>query len=50
MVYGSRALGWFNLLFFEQVSMSPHPAIWLRKVGLLTGNQNPGLMRHALSK
>ena len=59
MVHGSRALGWFNPMFFEPVRMSPHPAIWLRKVGLLSSqsdpwvdvaNQNPGLMQRALSK
>ena len=36
MVHGSWALGWFNPLFFELVGTSPHPAIWLRKVGLLS--------------
>ena len=33
MVHGSRALGWLNLLFFGPVVTSPHPAIWLRKIG-----------------
>ena len=41
MVHGSRALGWFNLLFFEPVGTSPHPAIWLRKVGLLSSQSKP---------
>ena len=36
MVHGSQALGWFNPMFFEPVGTSPHPAIWLRKVGLLS--------------
>ena len=36
MVHGSRALDWFNLVFFEPVGTSPHPAIWLRKVGLFS--------------
>ena len=35
------ALGWFNPLFFEPVGMSPHPAIWLRKVGLLSSQSEP---------
>ena len=41
MVYGSWALGWFNPLFFEPVGTSPHPAIWLRKVGLLSSQSEP---------
>ena len=35
------ALGWFNPLFFEPVGMSPHPAIWLRQVGLLSSQSEP---------
>ena len=41
MVQGSRALGWFNPLFFEPVGTSPHPAISLRKVGLLSSQSEP---------
>ena len=41
MVHGSRALGWFNPLFFEPVRTSPHLAIWLRKVGLLSSQSEP---------
>ena len=41
MVHGSWALGWFNPLFFEPVGTSPHPAIWLRKVGLLSSQSEP---------
>ena len=41
MVHGSRALGWFNPLFFEPVGTSPHPAIWLRQVGLLSSQSEP---------
>ena len=35
------ALGWFNPLFFEPVRTSPHPAIWLRQVGLLSSQSEP---------
>ena len=41
MVHGSWALGWFNPLFFEPVGTSPHPAIWLRQVGLLSSQSEP---------
>ena len=41
MVHDSRTLGWFNPLFFEPVGTSPHPAIWLRKVGLLSSQSEP---------
>ena len=41
MVHGSQAFGWFNPLFFEPVGMSPHPAIWLRQVGLLSSQSEP---------
>ena len=41
MVHGSRALGWFNPLFFEPFRTSPQPAIWLRKVGLLSSQSEP---------
>ena len=41
MVHGSRALGWFNPLFFEPVGTFPHSAIWLRKVGLLSNQSEP---------
>ena len=41
MVHGSQALGWFNPMFFEPVGTSPHPAIWLRKVGLLSSQSEP---------
>ena len=41
MVHGSRALGWFNPLFFEAVGTSPHHAIWLRQVGLLSSHLEP---------
>ena len=43
MVHASRAFGWFkiNPLFFEPVGTSPHPAIWLRKVGLLSSQSEP---------
>ena len=41
MVHGSRALDWFNPLFFEPVGKSPDPAIWLRKVGLLSSQSEP---------
>ena len=36
MVHDSWAFGWFNPLFFEPVGTSPHPTIWLTKVGLLS--------------
>ena len=41
IVHGSWTLGWFNPLFFEPVGTSPHPAIWLRKVGLLRSQSDP---------
>ena len=41
VVHGSRALGWFNLLFFEPVRTSPHPAIWLGKVGWHSSQSEP---------
>ena len=41
MVHGLQALGRFNPLFFEPVRTSPHPAIWLRKVGLLSSQSEP---------
>ena len=32
MVHGSRALGWFNKLFFEPIGTSPNPAIdWVNR-------------------
>ena len=36
MVHDSWAFGWINPLFFEPVGTSPHPTIWLTKVGLLS--------------
>ena len=48
--FDSWALGRFNPLFFEPVGTSPHPAIWLRNVGLLSSQSEPGLMQHALLK
>ena len=41
MIHGSRALGWFNPLFFEPVGTSTHPTIWLREVGLLSSQSEP---------
>ena len=41
MVHSSRALGWFTSLFFKAVRTSSHPAIWLRKVGLLSNQSEP---------
>ena len=41
MVHDSQALGWFNLLLLKQVETSPHPTIWLRKVGLLSSQSEP---------
>ena len=34
-------LGLINPLFLEPVEMSPHPTIWLRKVGLLSSHSEP---------
>ena len=41
MVHGSWALCWFIPLFFEPVGTSPHPAIWLRQIGLLSSQSEP---------
>ena len=41
MVHCSLALGWSNPLFFEPVVTSPHPAVWLRKVGLISSQSEP---------
>ena len=41
IVHGSRALGWFNPLFFEPVGTSPHPTIWLKKAGLFSSQSEP---------
>ena len=41
MVHSSQALGGFYPFFFEPVGTSPHPAISLRKVGLLSSQSEP---------
>ena len=50
MVHGSRALDWFNSLFFEPVGTYPHPAIWLRQVDLLSSQSEPWVMEPSSSE